>query len=424
MDSRNTTVRVASIFFAFACGSLRAGTAPDFEPSDILVSSYFTSEIHWFDRAGTHKGVVEAAEILGPEGLAFGPNGTLYVASRDNDRVVGIVSQGLGNEIIDLPEFDSPVSVAFGPTGNLYVACAGNGRIVECTLAGAFVRSIGAGSGLSAPHQIVFGPEGHLFAADTATDLVYEFDPSGTLLRTFGGGELGSPVGIARAPGGSRDLWVTSLDDDAIDCLEPDGTGVASFSHASLDGPRQMVGGPDGMMYVASDVNDRVIVFDPVTRQFVKEIGTGSGLSGVGGVAFAPTLRTIRLKGRLAVGNDFEKVSQDAYVRYAPGSGVLTIGFYTPPLGQPSFYNEFGSHHLVIHCVEQSSGTSMLVSGAAVTSTGSGAGIGFGDLILLGKRGADGMFRVKEARGTLHRSGFGAQLSVRVTDASPQGGGK
>lgn len=422
---RHRTARAALLVFVVTPTSVAwiVGESPEAIPNYMYVSSYFTNEIYKFDRAGVLADVIVNGQIDGPEGLAFGPDGKLYVASRGNDRVLALeLYEIAGTTAFDGPDIDEPVGLAFGPTGNLYIGCAGSGRIVECRLNGTIVRSIGAGVGMSAPNQITFGPEGHLFAADGATSLVYEFDPSGELVRTIGAGQLGSPVGITRAPGGSRNYYVTSLDDDDVVCLDAEGTVVGTLSHASLDGPRQMIGGPDGYLYVASDQSDRVVVFDPVTQQYVRDVGTGLGLNGVGGVAFEPHTLRLRMQGRFALDNDFEKVNQHVLLNYAPGSGTLMFAFLTPNVDQPSMIGMFDTQFVVLHGLEQSTEKSMLVSGTAVLDSASGDGLAHADVTLLGKRDANGQFRVKDVKGTLHRSGFGAQLAVRL-NLDPYGTG-
>lgn len=388
----------------------------DETPGFLYVTSYFTDEIYKFDRDGALADVITSIEFDGPEGLAFGPDGTLYIASRDNDQVVGWSEDALGVDVIALAEFDEPIGIAFGPSGNMFVSCAGGGRIVECTLSGVLVRTIGVGSGLSAPGQISFGVDGHLFVADSATDLVFEFDPSGELVRTFDGGSLSEPIGISRAPGGSSNFWVTSLGDDSIDCLDADGSVLATFAHPSLDGPRQMSGGPDGYLYVASDVSDRVVVFDPITQQHIRDIGVGSGINGVGGVAFEPYFIPLRAKGRFAFENDFEKVNQDVALYYAPGTGTLMFAFFSPPVDQPSFQNGFNAWYAVMNGVEQSTDTSMLVDATGIFASETGAGTAHGALKFIGKRTDAGQFKIKSATGSFSRSGFGAQLTVKLGD--------
>jgi DNA-binding beta-propeller fold protein YncE len=423
MNTRRIPTSVVTSIFGFLLSTPALGGEEEATPGYLYVTSYHTDEIFKFDRAGVLADVIDSFYIDGPEGLAFGPDGKLYVASRDNDRVVGWEENSLGEEVIDLAEFDEPIAVAIGPNGNLYVSCAGNGRIVECTLSGVFVRSIGAGSGMAGPSQVLFGADGHLFAADTGTDQVFEFDPSGEFIRAFGGGAIGAPLGIARAPGGSAAFWVSSLGDDSIKCFDTDGSVIDTFSHASIDGPRQMTGGPDGYLYVASDVSDRVVVFDPMTQQFVREIGTGLGIDGVGGVAFEPYFILLRAKGRVALENEFTKVNQNVALRYAPGSGTLMFATYTPDPGQPSFLNHFDSHYAVLHGFEQAKDSSLFVEATGMFGGTTGAGFIHSTLLFTGKRGANEQFKINSVKGSLSRVGLGSQLAVKLTETEASGGG-
>ena len=100
--------------------------------------------------------------LAGPEGLAFGPNGNLFVASQSNQ-----VLEYNGNNgtfvtafvTADSGGLNAPFGLTFGPNGNLFVASNGSSQVLEYNgLTGAPIATfVSAGSaGLAAPRFVVF----------------------------------------------------------------------------------------------------------------------------------------------------------------------------------------------------------------------------------------------------------------------------
>lgn len=119
----------------------------------------------------------------GPDGLAIGPNGDLYVAAVEGhcvwrfDGVTGasrgkFVAPGSGGLV-------QPTGIAFGPDGNLYVASRNTNSILRYNgLTGAcmdaFVPSDTAG--LAAPHFLAFGPNSEMWVCCHDTAQCLRFD--------------------------------------------------------------------------------------------------------------------------------------------------------------------------------------------------------------------------------------------------------
>src|SRR5262249_34024294 len=150
-------------------------------------------------------------------GLAFGPDGNLYVSSRVPNHAI-LRYDGITGAFIDsfVPTgsggLNGPAGVTFGADGNLYVASNQTQSILRYQgpsgpSPGSPLPSTGqtgatfvvAGSGgLANPADVVFGPGGNLYvASQTPNNAVLAFDgTTGVFIRTYvapGAGGLVDP---------------------------------------------------------------------------------------------------------------------------------------------------------------------------------------------------------------------------------------
>jgi streptogramin lyase len=122
---------------------------------------------------------------------------------------------------------------------------------VDGSFIGTFV-SAGSG-GLSAPHRGYFGPDGNFYVASANND---------TILRYNGN------------TGAFMDIFIQN--------------GAKGLPAGTLDYPVDMTIGPDGLLYVSSQLNDSILRFNASTGQFVDVfVASGSGgLDGPSGIEF------------------------------------------------------------------------------------------------------------------------------------------
>lgn len=144
----------------------------------------------------------------------------------------------------------SPRGLAFGPNGNLFVA-SGSGEVLEYdgtigSFVGVFVDTTGNAGGPVDPYGIVF-EQGGLFVASYFPSEVKEFDATtGAFVQTLvasGAGGLSGPRGLSFGPTG--DLYVTSRHDDSVKRYDgANGSFVGSFvvtGSGGLDEPFDLV---------------------------------------------------------------------------------------------------------------------------------------------------------------------------------------
>jgi len=166
-------------------------------------------------------GPAASAKFDTPVGVAAGPDGTLYVTESRNHRIRAISPSGIVTTVAGCGPngqtngdyknnsdgtkvcFDSPTGIAFGPDGALYVADSGNSVIRRAELDGSTSTYAGKDDGnndgalrdarFSNPQGVAFGPDGTLYVADSGNDSVRTVQSSG--VKTIATG-IKWPTGI------------------------------------------------------------------------------------------------------------------------------------------------------------------------------------------------------------------------------------
>lgn len=161
----------------------------------------------------------ENGPLNGPTGASFGPDGHLYVASFENDRILrydGASGAYLGEFVsARLGGLDGPdAGTKWGPDRLLYVPSFWNDRILRYDTSGAFVDEfVSAGEGtLRQPRDLVLH-QGLWYVASSFNNRILRYDLAGNFVDQFT--TVSRPYSLAFRPE-STDLFVVSLGANSV----------------------------------------------------------------------------------------------------------------------------------------------------------------------------------------------------------------
>ncbi len=252
--------------------------------------------------------------FMKPWGLARGPDGSIYVAENNYNRVVRILpdanhtavvvagncTAGFGGDDNSAPSamLNHPRGVAVAPDGTVYIADSGNRRVrrvspdgVIKTVAGGCSTGCGTIGATPAPlatavtlyagtsasfENVSLGSDGSIFLTFSAVA------PSGQVLRIAPDGSIAGVAGAVGAAGG----------------YSGEGGPATSAAIQPLDARL----GPDGAMYISDNIHSRVERIDGTGRiATIVGPGVSTGPNGDGGPAAAAYLNQ---QTRIAFGPD------------------------------------------------------------------------------------------------------------------------
>jgi DNA-binding beta-propeller fold protein YncE len=297
-------------------GASPVTTAPE-DRDPFLANMIELSPIHVVGGSGSQPG-----EFLAPRGMAFAPDGSLYVADSRNNRIQHFAGEGTllntWGTFADQSQgnaaggtFYEPWDVAVGPDGSVYVSDTWNHRVQKFTADGRFQTMWGyfgqgeAPEAFWGPRGLAVDQQGRVYVMDTGNKRVVIFDADGGFISQFGTagferGQFNEPVGIALDNEGNA--YITDTWNQRVQVLAPSQDGlffvplrawdITGWQGQSLDNkPLLAVSPVNGHIFVTDPEHPRVLEFDS-EGSFIRGWGDySSGPDGFGlasGVAVSP----------------------------------------------------------------------------------------------------------------------------------------
>jgi RHS repeat-associated protein len=284
-------------------------------------------------------GPATEAKMEHPEGVAFAPDGSLYIAALHNNCVRKVDPQGIINTVAGqcqqpAPSFNptygdggpatqakmgGPFRVAVGPDGSVYIVDADYDIIRRVTPDGIINTVAGmpgwegyymldnvpaTSAALHNPRGLSVASDGTLYIADSENHAIRRVGPDGIITTVAGipclpgyngdgiqatTARLNGPWGVAAGPNGS--FYIADTGNGRIRRVTPDGIIITVYQGPSGSWPYDVTVGNDGSFCVALHYDNKVQCFGPDGTPG-RVLGTGEfGSLGDGGPAAAAQLR-------------------------------------------------------------------------------------------------------------------------------------
>lgn len=225
-------------------------------------------------------GIPFATGLSGPLGLAFGPDGFLYVANDGGGTLSKVASNGtvssFGSSVVQ------PKGLAFDASGDLFVASAGLNKVVTVASNGA---TTDFATGLNTNPAAMALLDGTLYAATISNPgKIYKVTSAGVVsLWSLSGSSLNNPYGLAFDTAGT--LYVANYSGNSISKVTAAGVvSTWSTSGSALSNPMGLTFAANGNLLVANSGANNVLEITPAGVASV----FASGFNAPAGVAFAP----------------------------------------------------------------------------------------------------------------------------------------
>ncbi len=198
----------------------------DMRNGHLVVASWYSGTVQKLDPA-TGKVLAAAHGLIAPQAVALNEDGSLYVTEAGTGKVLYLTAD-LQTQTAVMEGLQLPTHVEIGPDGALHVGEYGTGKILRLSAVSGETTDLA--TGLQGAEGFVFGPDGRLYVA-----------------------EVGKQRIIAISDDGSREVIATSL---AIGLPGAEGGLPTNI-------PTDLAFGPDGALYISTDVNATIYKVTP-----------------------------------------------------------------------------------------------------------------------------------------------------------------
>lgn len=245
---------------------------------------------------GSTDGIGSAASFYAPAGLAIDASGNLFVADMGNNLIrkitpTGVVTTFAGSGSAGYTDatgtnasFSAPSALAFGTDGSLYVADNGTGLVrkitpggVVTTLAGnhtqGYINAVGTSASFNSPSGIAIDATGNIYVAEPQNRAIRKIATDNTVTTFIGGPDstVAAPIGVPQAIAidAANNMFITDGNGRVLEISKDHvlsvvagsnatGTTDGAGSSAMFSSPAGIAVGTNGIIYVADMNNNRI----------------------------------------------------------------------------------------------------------------------------------------------------------------------
>ncbi len=288
----------------------------------------------------------QPGQFQAPRGIAFAPDGSLYVADSRNHRIQHFSPDGqllhTWGSFADAAQgaapggtFYEPWGITVAPDGSVFVADTWNHRIQKFTADGQFLTTWGyfgqaeAPDAFWGPRDVAIDAAGRLYVTDTGNKRVVIFDQNGNYISQFGRvgfdpGEFDEQVGLAVTPDG--EIYITDTWNQRIQVFTFDETTLQGIYLRSWDVSAWSGQSIENKPYIAVNARGHVFVTDPENFRVLEFTGTGEYVRGWGG--YSPSSDGFSLPSGI-------EVDAEGHIWVSDAGNNIVLRFTLPEEGQP-----------------------------------------------------------------------------------------
>jgi virginiamycin B lyase len=204
---------------------------------------------------------------------APGPDGNIYIAVMNGNRIARFDTRSKAFREWDLPEGARPHGLVVAKDGRVFYTGNGNGSIGELDPSSGKIVSHLTPSQGGNPHTAVLDDAGNVWFTGQGGGYL------GKLERATGKiTEIpmpGGPYGLAIDKQGR--VWVCRMGANALGIYDPKTGKSDELRTGSGSRPRRIATAPDGMLWVTYYGNGKLAKVDPVAKKVVKEFAMPAG---------------------------------------------------------------------------------------------------------------------------------------------------
>jgi streptogramin lyase len=297
---------------------------------------------------GSLDGTNTTARFNDPAGLAIAADGTVFVADNQNHAIRRVGTNGVVTTLAGLPgtpgsadgtgstaRFDSPTGIAFGPDGALYVSDTGNHTVRRITLAGVVTTHAGSAGNadfadgpattarFNQPLGLAVAPDGTVFVADSGNHLIRVIATNGTVSVL-----AGNPETFGSADGTGTNFTIRRVTADGVvttiaGAAGQDGSADGPAASARFGKPAELALAPNGTLYIADAAHHTIRRLTPDGRvsTIAGLVGADGAVDGANGLArfFNPYGLAIAARGHLVVADTYNQTVRELLAPFTIG---------------------------------------------------------------------------------------------------------